>query len=438
MERRMRLLIDSGWRFATLPSVCALLCLLAACGGSGSKPNVVFILIDTLRKDHLSVYGYERETSPKIDAIARGGWVFENHVSHASQTVPSTLSIMLSQLPAEHGFVHRRNRQFVENPPLYPDELLFLPEVLQQAGYRTAGFVANPFLKAKNGFDQGFDHFVHSRHGRDLSLRARQWIDQVAADDAPFFVYLHYMEVHAPYDPPLRYVRDLLPAEGRLLRIKNGPTPNVSPEDLEFTKAHYDGGIRYVDALIGYVLQHLEALEIDDDTLVLITADHGDEFVEHGGMGHGTTVYGELIRAPLILSYAPRFPPGRRLTHLSRHLDVAPTLLELLDVDIPTSFRGGSLFEPAPQVFAEESAWRAVHTADLKLIVDLNDDEMQLFSLDDQLDRNVLNQPESARRLYERIDDYRQLEAMALKRRQSGAEWTPEELEDLRSLGYLQ
>ncbi len=415
---------------------CALFALVAGCTPPSAKPNVLFILIDTLRRDHLSLYGYHRPTSPNIDAVARDGWVFDNHVSHGAQTVPSTLSIMLSQLPAEHGFVHRFDGQFAKERPLYGDDLVFLSEALQDAGYQTAGFVANPFLGEQNGFDQGFDHFLHALDGTRLSNDAKRWMKSAAGEGKPFFLYLHYMEVHAPYNAPKEFAKRFAPAKGRVLRIRNGPR-RVAPKNLECTRAMYDSSILHVDSLIGDVLSQLDALDLREETLIVITSDHGEEFLEHGGLGHGTSVYGELVRAPLILSYAPRFAKGKRITHLSRHLDLASTLLDVAGIEPPSSFRGGSLLEPAARAFTDEGAWRAVYSGDLKLILDTESDRTQLFRSKDQLDVNALDLPESEATLREMIDEYRQLEAMSGDRRKSGLEWSPEQLETLRSLGYV-
>jgi len=173
------------------------LLLLLAVGGCADKqpqPNVLLVLIDTLRQDHLHLYGYERRTSDWMDALGTEGWVFENHVASASQTVPSTLSLLLSRHPAEHGFVHLGPGHFSRNPPLYPEEFLFLAEVFQEQGYATAGFVGNPFLNHENGFAQGFDKLFNVRRDEELTHAATDWLRAVAGplptearETLPFF-----------------------------------------------------------------------------------------------------------------------------------------------------------------------------------------------------------------------------------------------------------
>lgn len=404
-------------------------------------PNVMLILVDTLRQDHLSLYGYARNTSPRIDALGASGVVFENHLSHASQTVPSIVSIMLSQLPAEHGFVHRRATWFSVHPPHYRPDLIFVPEVFRAAGYRTGAFIANPFLKARRGFDQGFDQFVYEEgDGSVLIEQASGWIArQVEQDKAPFFAYIHLMDVHNPYEPPDEY-RDLYPGPpGSKLVYSNGPAEDTRGDDLQHTIGLYDAQIHHVDRLVGALLDSLEAANVMEKTLVVFTSDHGDEFLEHGGMGHGTHVYGELVRVPLILALPGRIAAGRRVSHLTQHIDLAPTLLTIAGIDRPETFRGDSLFTAADAVYSENGSWRAVTTAQGKLVLDIAHGTREVFAVDDGLDQIPLYDSDLETRLWLQLDTY-------LERRphragdstSSSPDWSQEELEHLRALGYLE
>ena len=164
-----------------LKSIAIPLLSIALCG-CGTKdyeayPNIVLILIDTLRADHVSCYGYDRETTKAIDALSAEGWTFDQYIASASQTVPSTLSMLLSQYPAEHGVRHPYVGYFQENRPHFPDSMLFLAEVLSDAGYNTAGYMGNPILIEENGFAQGFDEFMYSA-GPDglLTAPAVKWM----------------------------------------------------------------------------------------------------------------------------------------------------------------------------------------------------------------------------------------------------------------------
>jgi arylsulfatase A-like enzyme len=436
----------SGCRWSWTWHAAAVLALAAAlsaagCGRSEPKISVLVILIDTLRADHLHSMGHPLELSPEIDALAATGWVFENHVAHASQTVPSTLSLLLSQLPAEHGVVHRDVQQFAKERPHYPDSFVFLAEVLRDAGYATAGFVANPYLGSENGFDQGFETFRSSGDdGGEITGGARDWLRAWSADRTrPFFLYLHYMDVHQPYRAAELHANPFVPAAGGVKVLGNRRIGFPNPSDVAYTKQMYAACVPHVDAQVGTILAELAALGVRDDTLVVLTSDHGEEFGEHGGIGHGTTVYGELLRVPLILSHPRLLAPPRRIAHVSRHLDVAPTLLRLIGVDAPDTFRGGSLLEPAPDAIAENGPWRAIHRDRWKLVWNIDTGEEQLFELRDALDRRPIDDPRAAALLAESLRDYVALDA-AREPPATGAapDWTDEEKERLRSLGYAQ
>lgn len=442
---------EGSWvvnRLLQLVALGVLLGAVSSCssGPEGdSRPNVLFVLVDTLRADHLSTYGYGRETSPRIDALGESGWVFENHISHAGQTVPATISMMLSKFPAEHGFLHKGPGHFSKHPPYFDSELLLLPEVLRKANYRTGGFVANPFLMKKHNFNQGFDYFLHDQgRGAVLTRAALAWIDRSAEETSqPFFAYLHLMDVHSPYQPPARYAKMFAAGREGSLVYHNGPAPDLSKRDLEYTMALYDAQIRYLDDLVDELLKGLQERGLLENTIVVLTADHGDEFLEHGGLGHGTSVYGELLRVPLILSFPPQLEPGRRIEHLTQHIDLAPTLLELLGLAKPPSFRGSSLFEPADLIFAENGPWRATYAAGAKLVVNDDSERKELFDEADALDQRQLQDGELQAELQIHLDDYQRLSELFEESRErgdsvDGSAWTEAELEQLRALGYTE
>lgn len=416
------------------------LALLLGCGSEpASPPNVVLIVVDTLRADHLSLYGYERRTSEAVDALASRGWTFDRHVSSAGQTVPSTLSLLLSQHPAEHGFRHPGSGHFARKPPRYPPELLFLAEVFRDAGYPTAGYVGNPFLQSSNGFDQGFDTFVYSRRGGDiLTNAALRWMKARVPDDTPFFLYLHYMDVHWPYDPPISHRWTYPRPRGAQPTYRTGLAPDARAEDVEFSIAAYDEGILFVDDQIARVVQALDELGIADDTVIALTADHGEEFLEHGGLGHGTSVYGELVRVPLVLVHPRSFDAGRRIERLTHHLDLAPTLLDLAGIERPEPFRGRSLREEAPDAFAEDGPWRAVYAGDRKLVVNSETGAAAVFDANDTLDQKPLDEEATRARLQERLDWYQTLQPTLPESARTGEAWSKQEYERLRVLGYVE
>jgi len=442
--------IESSARSARrvlLLRVAAIALLTAACA-SPPPPSVLLVVVDTLRRDHLGVYGYERGTSPALDRLARRGLVFDHHVTHASQTVPSTVSLLTSRLPADHGFVHRRLGQFMEKRPHYPENLVFLAEAFEHAGYATAGFISNPFLTRHTGFTQGFATSRHwpgdrSAEGEEITQHALEWLRE-RDSERPFFLYIHYMDVHQPYVQPDAFTARFAPETDEPPVESYGRGEGLARADLVSTIAHYDAGIAYVDAQIGRLIDALDAAGIGDTTIVAVTSDHGEEFLEHGGLGHATTVYGELVLAPLVLVYPPLLEPGRLIAHTTQHVDVAPTLLELAGFDRPPEFRGGRLFDPPERVYAENGSHRAVYGDGYKLVLDRATGAVQLFDVRDTLDASPLGETDeralAKRQLRQDLDTYLRLEDRREASKggsSSGIEpWSESDLERLRVLGY--
>jgi arylsulfatase A-like enzyme len=421
---------------------------LAGCGEPHEGPNLLLVVVDTLRKDALGLHGHPEPVSPHLDALAARGWAFENHLAHASQTVPSMLSLLLSQLPAEHGFRFVHAEDFVLERPVYPEELVFLAEAVQEAGFETAGYTANPYLTAENQFDQGFDHFTSfdfpGERGEVLTEHARTWLAEWEAGGRrrPFFLYVHYMDVHQPYDPPepwrSRFVR--VPEARAFAGNKRPPKPREA--DRLYSLALYAAATAYVDDQIGSLLAALEELGVGDDTVVAVTSDHGEEFLEHRGIGHGLTIYGEVVRVPLILVAPGRLAPGRRIAHLSQHLDLAPTLLALLDVPAPPAFRGRSVLVPAERVLLDTRSWTGVYHDGWNLLARALPERSHLFAQDDELDLEPIEDDEVAERLRAHLEDYdamlEEQDAPPDAAAPEGRAWSEDELQRLRALGYLE
>ena len=422
-------------RFAAIVAIA-----LAATAGCREprRPNVVLIVIDALRKDALHVYGNALPVSPAIDALAASGALFENHLSHAAQTVPAMLSVLLSRLPADHGFSPPNPGILALQRPRYPDDFVFLQEVFQDAGYATAGFTANPYLTAKNGFDQGFDTLISIEGpGEELNSAAFAWFAQQATS-RPFFLYVHYMDVHQPYRPPARHAARFVAANGGSLLDSNREVPDADPRDLAYSHATYEACVAHADELVAALLQHLDDTGLRDDTLVVLTADHGEEFGEHGGIGHGRSIYGEVVRVPLLMAWPGRIEPGRRIGHLSQHLDLAPTILALAGVDVPPSFRGQSVFEPAQHVILEMARWRGIAGGSHKWIWNQTTGAQELYALSDEGDRAPLDEPAVAAQLRAQLDSYLASSARPADRDAArvGTQWSKQEQERLRALGY--
>lgn len=296
-------------------------------GGLPDPPrNIVLISVDTLRADHLSCYGYERTTSPRLDGYAAGGTLFDNVTAASSWTVPSHMSIFTGVEAIAHGLID------------YPDAgrlgrgYTTLPELFRKADFRTAAFTGGGFMSARHGFDIGFDEFVtHGRRFEDNMTAVDAWLDGVRPDER-FFLFLHGFNVHKPYKPPSPYdTRFADGYAGDYDTISFQPeNPHPSKEDLEFVVSQYDGEIAYVDELLGNFFERLAERGLLDDTLVVVTSDHGDEMYEHGNVDHIHTLYDELIQVPLIM-FGPGIPRRVVSDHFAQ-MDLYPTLCELMGV----------------------------------------------------------------------------------------------------------
>jgi arylsulfatase A-like enzyme len=322
-----------------------------------ARPNVLLISIDSLRADHLGCYGYERDTSPVLDSLAAEGVRFATALSPTSWTLPAHATLFTGLPPEGHGL------RF-DARALTP-EAHCLAEVFQDAGYATAAFVGGPFLRKMYGFDQGFDvyddqtvvrSFRESQTGATspaLVGLTSDWLDgrQASEDDAPFFVFLHLWDVHFDYTPPAPYDTLFDPDyDGDIsavdFELGQHIHRNMDPADLAHIVALYDGEIRYTDEWVGRLLEHLKALGQLDDTIVVVTSDHGEEFFEHGVKGHRKNLYDESLLVPLLIRYPSLVPAGRVVREQVRLMDVPVTLAALAGVPLPLGFgaRGGPAF----------------------------------------------------------------------------------------------
>jgi arylsulfatase A-like enzyme len=305
-------------------------------------PGIVLIVVDTLRADALSCYGAPREVSPAIDALARSGVRFEEVRSTSSWTLPAHASLFTASMTTEHGTNAWTDR--------LPRDRTTLAEVFRDAGYRTAAFTEGVYLTPSYGMDQGFDSFDHgSRSVRETIDKGRAWLEEVRG---PFFLFLHTYEVHSPHSPPE-------PFRARFVRDYDGPLPAVPPytdrldellgrapeeRDVRYLRDLYAAEIAYADSVLGELFHDLEERKFFERGLLALTSDHGEEFYEHGGFAHRTTLYEEQVRIPLI--FRGTWAEGRldrARTRPARIVDVAPTLLEAADLPQPAEWSGISL-----------------------------------------------------------------------------------------------
>jgi len=460
------------------PALVGLLVLpLAAGAGACSEavpapPNLLVVSIDTCRADHLSVYGYGRATSPALEALAARGVVFDRAYAQVPDTTPSHASLFTAVHPAVHGSAN--------GVPL-DEGATTLAELLRDAGYRTAGFVSSATMsRRQSGLAQGFetydDALTHDpqgvgraveRRAGETTERALAWLD--GAGGEPFFLFVHYFDAHTRYDPPSPYDE---------LFLGDLPEPDPIPEerippyarlgdatDLEHYKALYDGELRYVDDQLGRLIGALDARGLDDDTLVVVTSDHGEDMGEHGVyFSHGWTLFDPALHVPLVFRYPPGLPAGRRVEALARSTDVMPTILELLDVGFDGPVQGASRvaeMRGAPATGELTALAKTTKTKTyLKLDVDrdiedlwaLRSGDWKLLSSDDGERRalfHVATDPGEAEDLIERrraearlmIDELDRARAELAERRGGVVPLDGEELEaarrELQALGYV-
>lgn len=341
-------------------------------------PNLVLITLDTTRRDHLSLYGYDRNTTPHLDQFARAGIVFDNAYSVSSWTLPSHASMFTGKIPTAHGASW--SHWWVDSSETT------MAEILHSAGYATAGFVSGPFLLSSLNIAQGFDYYNDQldfaggmrnyqlvrlikslipfkfrwmdgqRGGKELTDLALSWI-QRQNRKAPFFLFLNYFDPHDPYRPPPPYdqlygsnyrgpmtgfIRGLYSDRRtgeRRIGGKNGPP--LTAEDYQKLRDLYDGEIRFMDDQIGRLLEYFNNTKMTSNTLFIIAGDHGESIGDHKLIDHGHTLYQEQIRIPMML-VGPGFTGGKRIQSLVRNIDVLPTLLEALRINGSLRIQGKS------------------------------------------------------------------------------------------------
>jgi arylsulfatase A-like enzyme len=308
------------------------------------KKNVLLVCVDTLRADRLGAYGYKRlPTSPEIDQLASESIVFEDASAPASWTKPSVPSFLTGTYPLQHG-VYEGSARAAEGTvsDVLPETATTLAELFARAGYQTAAFVENAQLRKGMGFEQGFgDQYIDDAgDAREIRWRALDWLDERGDAGRPFFVYLHILDVHWPYDVPdnaaQRFasgpeVEAFRGEDSRVLRdAVNDGTRTLDQREREVVNDLYDGAVRYVDGELGRLRRALVERGLWDNTIVCLVADHGEEFLEHGRIGHGHGLWENLLRVPFILRI-PRERPRRVSTPVSL-VDLAPTLCSAADI----------------------------------------------------------------------------------------------------------
>ena len=422
--------------------------------------NVIVVMVDTLRADHMSAYGYERETTPFISSYASQGFIFEHARSQASCTFPSVNSLLTSRNPA---IFTRQEKDQLGIPDAYPS----IAEILQKNGYRTIAVSASPIVRAtpstfnpNGGFDRGFDTFIEDTLWQPGGKVNSAIIKELDAVDEPFFLYAHFMDPHAPYRPPQRYTMrftgeyeghdfiergDPVPIAKMLYR--NGPHYEITDLDIQHLVDLYDDEIRYFDGVFRRLIKNLEDRDLLDRTLIIISADHGEEFLEHGHIKHCRGVWDTVTRVPLIFRF-PGVEGGHRFSNAVQNLDIVPTILDYLEIDPEdVEFEGVSLLpvlegrEPAKVfAFADQREYRSADDGRFQLILNGDDGTATLFDLSadpgEQLDLFRPGDPE-ALRLSEALNGWLTDTDQLIRFDEQLAAARAKE-EELRALGYLE
>jgi len=322
-----------------------------------SKPNIILIVIDAARADHFSCYGYPKKTTPNIDRIAEESVLYENAISPAGWTLPAHTSMFTGTCVSKHG-LHNENH-------IFDDKLPTLPEVLKREGYQTAGFCRNDWISDATGLTRGFSEFHNILYGKfkhklrrfvnyfkikgkdswgyEINRKAKQWLSKNHSK-APFFMFVHYDELHLPYLIPSPYNNKFLPAG---IIYKDARNINQNPKayyagvaemgqkEFEISKALYDCALAYQDNLIKELYDFLKKIKKLDNTILMITSDHGESLGDHNHFDHYYVLYDTLLKVPLIVRYPKLFTPGLREKSMVQTLDFLPTLKEILDLADP-------------------------------------------------------------------------------------------------------
>ncbi len=469
--------------------VLACLSALVACSGSpwtsnepeprsdGSIPSqiedtfkadgVLLIVVDTLRADALGCGGYYADASPKIDRLAQRGILFERFYSASPWTLPSFGSILTGFSPSIHKAGKTRKRNTGEGLTSLNRKLLTIPEMLPE--HRSYGLVNNTHLNPKFGMADGYEEYIHNRAGYSGYVNARKTADRAwdmlsSQVDGKFFMLLHFFDPHVPYRPPKAFERKHAAGDkgtidnlsyqsfSALHKYKYIPT---GPE-IAYLRGLYDGEVTYVDHQIGKLVAKISKSELLKNTWVIITSDHGEEFYEHGYFEHGHTYTNEVTQVPFIL-VPPKGHPlgkGQRVSTTSRHIDIAPTILDLLDATAPYPIEGKSV---ASLISGEEtkdrecfmeynlrvSQKRALFDGKRKVIVPKKKPSRAwMFDLHtDPMEQQRLSKKKTLRKMKRRLTDYSAaIRAMtpAHDVEAKSVELSEEEAEALRSLGYIE
>lgn len=443
-----------------------------ACSKERRFPNVVLITIDALRPDHLGCYGYQRNTSPNINKLAKESVVFTEAISQASVTLVSIASVFTASYPPKHGVT----QPFIDNDSInkttFNSSLATISEILKRNNYLTANFIAHGILSnmylAKKGFDYSYKtrlnkkkYFYISR-AENITNSVINWLDNKL--QSKMFIYIHYLDVHWPY----RRISNKQPSRYASLFYENNKDKLIAPItddkrgiggiprekvidgnlDINYYISFYDGEIRYVDNQIGILIDYLKKNGLYNDSIIIIIADHGEAFGEHNlYLEHAHTLYDELLRVPLIIKFPGQTFGGSIISKQVRLVDVMPTILEYLDLAIPEYIDGESLIPlinakgryGGEFAFSKTDIMNAIRTEEWKLIYHEGGNKYELYNLkqDPGELNNLINEEKiQFESLKARLDKW--IKSSITFKRENEQILDETLKEQLRRLGYVQ
>jgi arylsulfatase A-like enzyme len=433
-----------------------------------SGPNILLIVADALRPDHLGCYGYDRPTSPYIDKFAADAVVFEKAMSNSSWTLPSIGNMLTSLYPHEHTAFHLRDS--------LPDECLTLAELFRDKNYRTFAIQTNPCISKIYNFSQGFQYY------QELLLeKGDKVVNEFNArlknnKNKPFFAYLHFMDTHLQYDPPEELKTIFEPekinssitglVEAFIIRVlgKNG----LPAKDRQHLMNLYDAEIRFFDYCFGLIIDNLNKFGISDKTMVILAADHGEEFWEHNSFEHGHSLYNEVLNVPLIIKCSTKLP-AKRIKYFVQLIDLFPSLLNIAQIKKDFVARGKdflpSILNNKPikeEIFIEgikygsekiailRDGWKLIYDTGIKSekSSDPFGDLIQVINPEHKEEYELYNIEQDFSEKSNLMHDFHQIATrlkMALLKFRINAQVLPKEkktklkekLEDLKTLGYI-
>lgn len=418
--------------------------------------NVILISIDTLRADHLGCYGYERPTSPAIDRIASEGVLFKNASATSPWTLPSHGSMLTGFYPSRLGLTTNRSA--------LPSDVKTLAAVLSERGFTTAAFVNSLLVSQEFGFAKGFKTFKRLAKGKQpqgiaprIINLAKRWLQEIQGRN--FFLFLHFYDVHSDYVSQPHYKRQFAGSYSgavdgtteQLLAFRKGDL-SLDDKDKKHLIDLYDAGVRQLDDRLQGFFDFLQQQDLLEKSILIVTSDHGEEFLDHGGVLHGRTQYQELIHVPLILR-GPNIPQARRIKDIVSLVDIMPTVLGILEISIPSGIEGWDLSPlwqetstqiPSRLIFAEadhnneeNDIKRAIRNSRYKLHYDLLSKERALYDLESDPHERIDIAPREAPTIEKLLQA---LEKFMKGSRKSDrtATLSAENIEKLKRLGYVQ